>query len=691
MNESTVTQPSLQETIGVDLGDRESRYCILDASGTVLVERRVPTTKKALAQFAAERKPSLVAIEAGTHSAWVSRIFAKAGHSVLVANPRKLRIIYDTQRKNDAEDAELLARVARLDPSLLSPIRHRDAAAQSDLALLRSRDALVSARTKLINHVRGAVKSHGERLPACSTGAFGKRVAEELPAELGVALTPVVGQIQSLTERIRELDRVVSDVALNKYPHAARLATVPGVGSLTGLAFVLTIEDPARFPRSRSVAAYLGLVPRQDDSGKSTPQLRITKAGDSMVRKLLVGSAHYTIGPFGPDSDLRRWGLALAERGGKNAKKRAVIAVARKLAVVLLHLWKTGQEFKPFRGDSPTMAEAAVPPTAVAACAPDASGPRNADPPGAARSIPTPCGGLAKSLGGDEATPAAISTASVGNSCKKRTPVEYVLRAGAPATRRAERTRTAAPSRPAPVDGHAANAVREGATPVLDRTGLARDTMPTKSDRSADSTVGFGVAHIPRPASGSSPATPSPEPAVPAPPTTARRAHAGRAYPKRRQGAQVVAIPEDAGGAQATRGAERMDSPVDRRRAETSGIEEPSSTAMPPGNRASAAPSAPTPQVAGCDGAMVSGNQTWVSPRSSAVGIAPVGSDQVSRMLPIDSARGTPRRRAGASASAGATAEAAASRAPRCAGTPASGSPHDRYRSMASPSGMGNV
>ena len=122
---------------------------------------------------------------------------------------------------------------------------------------------------------------------------------------------------------------------------------VKGVGPITALAYGLTLENAEHFAKSRAVGPYLGLVPKQEDSGESQPQLGISKAGDTMVRKLLVGSAHYILGPFGPDTDLRGYGLRLCERGGKNAKKRAAVAVARKLAVLLHRLWVSGEVYEP--------------------------------------------------------------------------------------------------------------------------------------------------------------------------------------------------------------------------------------------------------------------------------------------------------------------------------------------------------
>jgi transposase len=337
-------------TAGLDLGDKYSYLCLIDQeSGEVVEEGRLRTTPEALKRRFAFQRPQRIAIETGTHSPWVSRVLEECGHEVLVANARKLRLIYANKRKTDEVDAENLARLARLDPKLLYPVRHRGEDSQAHMALIRSREALVGCRTQLVNHVRGAVKSFGARLPKCSARSFHKNAPAHVPEALLPALEPILEQIASLTERIREYERKLEAVSRERYPETELLRQVEGIGPLTALAFVLTIEDPHRFERSRSVGAYLGLVPATDRSGERDPQKRISKEGDEMLRKLLVSCAHYVLGPFGSDSDLRRHGEKIAARGGKNAKKRAVVAVARKLAVLMHRLWVTGETYEPLR------------------------------------------------------------------------------------------------------------------------------------------------------------------------------------------------------------------------------------------------------------------------------------------------------------------------------------------------------
>jgi transposase len=335
-------------TVGIDLGDKHAHVCVLNEEGEILEESRVMMKIEALKLRFGSMAPARIAMEVGTHSGWVSRLIRELGHEVLVANARKLRLIYENDGKNDKVDAQYLARLARVDPKLLSPIEHRSRQAQEDLAVLRARDTLVQARTKLINHVRGAVKALGGRIPGMSADAFGRKAGGSLPEGLKRALEPVLEMIRKLTEQIRVESARAEAVAKERYPQTAALQQVDGVGPVTSLAYVLTLGDPARFSKSRQVGAYLGLRPKQSQSGESDPELRITKAGDGFLRRLLVGSAQYILGPFGPDTDLRRWGLKLAGEG-KTSKKRAVVAVARKLSVLLHRLWVTNQPYEPIK------------------------------------------------------------------------------------------------------------------------------------------------------------------------------------------------------------------------------------------------------------------------------------------------------------------------------------------------------
>jgi len=265
---------------------------------------------------------------------------------VTVANPRRVKVISQSDSKTDRHDADLLARLGRVDVDLLAPVVHRSCAAQVDLAVPKARDVLVAVRTKLVNHVRGTLKSLGDPLPKCSAESFARRTRDLIPATLKPALEPIYETLGKIEEQIRQHDQTIERIA-QRYPDVDAITQINGIGVLTGLVYMLTIEDKNRFSKSRTAGAFLGLRPRKSASGDNDPQLRITKAGDPFVRRLLVTAANYVLGPFGKDSDLRRWGLELAKRGGKNAKKRAKVAVARKLAVLMHRLWVTGEVYEP--------------------------------------------------------------------------------------------------------------------------------------------------------------------------------------------------------------------------------------------------------------------------------------------------------------------------------------------------------
>jgi transposase len=339
-------------TIGLDLGDRSSWYCVLDEAGEVIGEQKVGTTAKAMGEAFAAMPRCRVALETGTHSPWVSRLLSELGHEVIVAHARNVRLIGESRRKDDRLDARTLARLARIDPQLLSPVKHRSAQAQADLTVIRARAGLVRARTALVNTVRSLAKSYGERLRGCNVRNMDPEKAEGLSPELQVALEPLLATIESLSEGIREYNERIEALAKQSYPEVALLKQIKGVGTLIALTFLLTLDDPHRFRKSRDVGCYLGLQPGRRNSGQSEPQMHISKEGDPYLRTLLVQGAQHILGPFGADCDLRRWGLKLAERGGKNGKKRAIIATARKLAVLLHRLWVSGEVYEPLRNSN---------------------------------------------------------------------------------------------------------------------------------------------------------------------------------------------------------------------------------------------------------------------------------------------------------------------------------------------------
>ena len=345
MKKLSKTQKQMTETIGIDLGDKLSRYCVVNQAGDVVEEGSFRNQVSSIeTHFAGE--PRRIALEAGAQSAWISRELKRLGHEVIVANPRQLKWITSSDTKNDPVDARKLALLARADVRLLHPIEHRTAAQQSELAVIRARDAIKRARTLVVNMARSLAKGFGLRLPPSITKSFGERALAGLPPELHPALKDALQQIDALSLTIQNYDQRIAELA-GKHPEIERLTSVTGVGTLTALTFVLTLGNAERFAHSRDVAGYLGLRPKQRQSGARDPQLGITKSGDGYLRKLLVQCAHHIVGHFGKDSALRKWGLAKSE-GGKKATLRAIVGVARKLAVVLHRMWGTGEKFKPF-------------------------------------------------------------------------------------------------------------------------------------------------------------------------------------------------------------------------------------------------------------------------------------------------------------------------------------------------------
>jgi transposase len=348
MKQQQNKQQRSKVTIGLDLGDRKHRFCVLDGAGEIMEEGSVGNDRVALGGLSRRYPGGLMVMEAGCHSPWVSRYLEEQGARVLVANPRKLRAIYQNERKCDRRDAQMLARIGRLDPALLYPVHHGTEEAQADLLRIKLRDSLVRARVGLINSVRFTLKSLGYTVPNPSSERFHKVVEEGLPESLRQMIAPSVQVLAEVTTRIKMLEREIKTLALTKYPMTAQLQQIPGVGPITALYFVLKIEDPGRFEKVRDVGAYVGLCPGRDQSGESDPPLRISKCGDAYLRRLLVSASQYILGPFGPESALRQYGLRLAAEGTARAKKCATVAVARKLAVLLLSLWKSQRPYQPF-------------------------------------------------------------------------------------------------------------------------------------------------------------------------------------------------------------------------------------------------------------------------------------------------------------------------------------------------------
>lgn len=349
MKGTTESLKAIEAVVGLDAGDRHGQVAVVSMDGELLDEGRVQLTPEALRVRFGGMGRSRVAMEAGTQSAWVSTLLRSLGHEVLVLEVRQLKAISDSVTKSDRTDARTLAHLARLGEGFLHTVTHRSLEEQADLAVIRSRDGLVRARTLLINLARGMVKGCAVRVKKCDAEQFTRHARPVIPEELRPALDPVLEAIDGLSRSIKEEDERIARLCEEKYPETGRLLQVKGVGPVTSLAYILTLGEVGKRQRSRSVGAYLGMVAKRRQSGDDDPELRITRRGDALLRRLLVGCAHYIL-ERGPDTTLKRWGLEHAQRGGKTAKKKAVVGVARKLAVLLHVLWRTGESYEPLRG-----------------------------------------------------------------------------------------------------------------------------------------------------------------------------------------------------------------------------------------------------------------------------------------------------------------------------------------------------
>lgn len=344
-------QKQFKTYIGVDLGDRKHQICVHDKDGNELVAKKIDNTREDLAELVDEYPDSLVAMEVGTHSPWISRFLMALGVEVIVANARKLHLISKNIRKSDKRDAELLAKLVRLDVSLLHPIEHRSEESQKSLLAIKMRDCLTRNRVSKIVALRGMFKSLGIRIPSCSTASFStkaKKYITDEHSDFESVLEPYLESIQKDTEQIKEYEVMIHEAIETNYPEAKLLQTIPCIGEITALSFVLMIDDLKRFDDARQVGPFLGLVPKRDQSGDTDKELSISKTGDKLLRRLLVQCAQYHLGPHGPDSALRDWGIDYMASGGQRAKKKAIVAMARKLAVMMVSMLKTGNVYNPY-------------------------------------------------------------------------------------------------------------------------------------------------------------------------------------------------------------------------------------------------------------------------------------------------------------------------------------------------------
>jgi transposase len=336
------------DTLGLDVGDRFIQVCEV-RGGVVVAQRQIPTSRESLTKFVAGQKPCRVVIEVGKHSPWMSDLFKTTAFEAIFVNAARLMTLHELKRKTDKLDARYLASRGSLNDAKMfeSRVEHRVLKSRAAMTLIRSRDVMVRSRTRLVTSARSMVDSYGGKLPSCAPESFtSPKVVKAIPKEIFEAIEPMIGMIKSANQQILKLEKKINKLAQKEFPQVAAVSQVQGVGNLTGLAFTLVVDDVKRFKNGRLVGAYLGLTPGIRQSGEEEHELGITKEGDDLVRRLLVQAANYIV-YRGEDSDLRRFGERIIEANKRTGKKRAVIAVARKLAVVLFHLLKTGDTYDP--------------------------------------------------------------------------------------------------------------------------------------------------------------------------------------------------------------------------------------------------------------------------------------------------------------------------------------------------------
>lgn len=329
--------------VGLDIGKRKAHACVTTEDGTIVDEKSIVQRRDELAVFFSKYPKSRILIEASTSSEWVARYLTSLEHEVIVADPR-FRLMYaagDKKIKTDRRDARALAVALRVGAFRRAHRKSDDARA---LALkVKLRAGLVRARTRLIQQVRAACEYEGVILEKCNTRYFTDIVLEErLPDVLANSLEPSILQIASLQEAIGAIDAEIEGVAETDAA-VIRLKSVRGIGALTATAFRATLDDVERFKSAKEMTSFLGLVPSQNSSGDAQGRLgRITKTGDGLVRSYLVEAAHLIMSKRSPDTALKRWALRVAARRGK---KKAAVALARKLARILFAMWRDGSEF----------------------------------------------------------------------------------------------------------------------------------------------------------------------------------------------------------------------------------------------------------------------------------------------------------------------------------------------------------
>lgn len=328
--------------VAIDVHDEYSQICVMNQAREVLAEAKVPTTRAALNDFFRHRASARVVLEAGPHAHWISEVLVELGHETIVCHARRIRLIAESRNKNDRVDAETLVRLSLSDLELIKPIELRSAKTLDERTIVRTRAAMIDTQKRLRTMLRGIVKPFGLRLPAGKKRALTAAATATLPAHAKAAVDSLLAMLVAVATEIRTLDEKIESI-VDAHPATRRLQSVPGIGPLVAIAFVHTIEDPARFG-ANDVGPFLGLTPsNRSSAGKKLTAKQSGRPGDPYVRSLLVQSA-WTLMNSRSESDIARWGRRLAEKVGG---KKAAIAVARKLATLMHHLWLHDEDFRP--------------------------------------------------------------------------------------------------------------------------------------------------------------------------------------------------------------------------------------------------------------------------------------------------------------------------------------------------------
>ena len=334
-------------TIGMDLGNEKHAVCALDESGQILFRKDIDNKPEVLEPFFREHAGATVAMETGLCCRWISALAKACGCEAVVCNARKLSAIWQNQHKNDENDALLLAQLTRADRRLVHPVALRDDEHHEIVQIIELRAVAVAQRTQAVNAVRGLCKACGVFIPGCDASCFHKVAADAIPRETAWKFRPMLRHLKETESLIRRYDKMLVKYAGAHFGEEVELLqTIPGVGTVTACAFVAFVDDMRRFRKARDAGVYFGLTPAQDNSRTQDKPKRITKAGNGIMRSLLVNATNYILRKSSPDTALKRHGMAICARGGKVAKRKAKVAVARKLATVMFAMLRSGKPYE---------------------------------------------------------------------------------------------------------------------------------------------------------------------------------------------------------------------------------------------------------------------------------------------------------------------------------------------------------